>query len=130
MGVRFPSAVTTTIVNNPGAGPSNQVVCTTPPISQSLDGQLLIIMWWMVLTTGATGPIAGYDIRRGTTTAGTILTSGQPVTELANVTIIRSGAVIDTPSNAANVQYSLCFNSTNASSPTTVRDILMAVFAL
>lgn len=129
MGVRFPSQGSTAIVTTPVVGPSEQIVCTTGPISQSIDGQLFLILWEVVFTPNATGPVLAYNIRRGTTVAGTRINIGGSVTEVATVGIARSGWYIDAPGVVAQVQYSLSINVTNAST-LTINETALIVIAL
>lgn len=129
MGVRFPSVGSTT-AGTPSAPPSEWIAATSPPINQSIDGQVFLIIWSITYLGGAVGPQIAYNIRRGPLTSSTLITSGQVCTEVASVRYQRSGNTLDSPGIVANLQYSLSCNISNAATAVTVQDVSILVLAL
>jgi hypothetical protein len=129
MGVRFPGSGSNVLLNTVVA-PGEALAVLSPTISPALDNQQLVILWSITWLGGATGPVVSYNIRRGSTTAATLLTSGQTVTEANSTRYFRSGVVIDVPGIVANVQYGLFLNVTNAASGVTINDVAIMVMGL
>jgi hypothetical protein len=79
MGVRFPSISTTTVIANLPASGVETVICTTPPLTLPLDGAVVFLFWWWSGNVGAGTTGLSAIIRRGTTTAGALVTTGSSV---------------------------------------------------
>lgn len=130
MGVRFPSAFSTVALSSFISFPSEQLAVTSPPISQAIDGQVFLILWMMGFTSGVTGPLIQYIIRRGATLTGAIVYISPSIQEAGSASFVRSGMFIDSPGIVANVQYSLTYNVTNGASNGSLGQVALAVLAL
>ncbi len=131
MGVRFPSVATTTIVNALPASGAETVILTTPPLNLALDFEQIFIFWYCTLFLGTGTATLLTSLRRGTTVAGALLTSGlSPLTVTAGNNEMVSGCFIDTPGAVAGQQYSLTMAQNIATVAGTLRDVCMIAFAL
>jgi hypothetical protein len=115
MGSRLNSQFSTTIVGAFAGFPAEVVAVTSPPLTLAYDNQVVLIFWYVKYTTGVTGPVLSYNIRRGTLiTSPLVNASGAGATEVASVNIARSGCMVDAVSIPGTPQYSLTMNVSNA----------------
>jgi hypothetical protein len=131
MGVRWASQVTTTIVNATLVTTAETVVATTGPINLLIDAALVALYWLVFVTTGAgTGQLT-YRIRRGTTTAGTLVNAlAWQDAAAASTAYVRGGCYVDSPGSVAEQVYSLTMQQTGATGNGTVGDIFLAAMVL
>lgn len=130
MGVRFPGSGSKTLVTGSLTGPGQFVIVTSPLLSQSLAGQLVLIQWFFVFTASGTAPIIAYELRRGALATDTLVNVSRSCTEVAGVDICRSGCYVDAPGDIGNVQYSLVANITSGGAASTARDAAIIALAL
>lgn len=117
MSSRLGFVSTTTFVGVFGAFPGTTIAFTTPPLTLFYDGQQVVLLWYVRFTTGVTGPVCTYDLRRGTLVTSPLVTAGSAnVTEVGSVGVQRSGCFVDTSSGAGTPQYSLTITVSNAAS--------------
>lgn len=131
MGVRFPSVFSTTFIGPLPASAAETVICTTPPLSPSLDFASILLFWTFALLAGTGTASVSMAIRRGTTVAGVTITPGSFVQILAagqngNV----SGSWADTPGAVAGQQYSLTITQNGATAAGTPGNVALIAFAL
>jgi hypothetical protein len=69
-------------------------------------------------------------IRRGTTTAGALVTTGSSVLVTAASVASLSGCAPDTPGAAAGQQYSLTLTGTGTTGAGTTNDVVLMAFSL
>ncbi|SRR6266849_4145419 len=129
MGVRFPSVASTTIVTV-SVPAAETVIVTTPPLNISLDFAQIILLWYVLLTSGTGTTSLVYLLRRGTTTAGALLNVSAIDQTTAGNNTRRSGVYVDTPGAVAAQQYSLTLAQTGLTVNGTVLDVCMIAFAL
>lgn len=132
MGVRFPSVFSKTFVGPLPAGSAETVVLVSPPLTLPLDFATVIILCSANITPGASTTSFTYNLRRGTTTAGTILTfaggwtfpiiAGNPTGTLMHIN--------DTPGAAAGVQYALTVQTNGATAAGAWNDGYITAFCL
>lgn len=112
MGVRLPSVVANSIGN--AVGTAEIVVATTPPMNIPLDFATILLFWYYATTTPASTTNLQLRLRRGTTTAGTLVSSGVNQLVTASATATLSGFAFDVPGAVAGQQYSLTAQFTAA----------------
>lgn len=133
MGVRFPFLATTTIQNALPASALETVVLISPPFSPSLDLAQVGIMWSFTYTAGATNSGATYRLRRGTTTAGTLLWAPNAIWQVVmsgGNPGMAGGCYVDSPGAVAGVQYCLTCAQVGATGAGTFPDGCLMLFAL
>jgi hypothetical protein len=131
MGVRFPSASSTTIVTVNPASATEAILVTTPPLNLPLDFAQVFIHWYAVGTTGATITAITTRLRRGAALTSTrIDVGGVTFTVSAGIGFILSGCYIDTPGAAAGVQYSFTTQGTGAASGLAINDVCLLAYVL
>lgn len=131
MGVRYPSVFSNTFIGPLPAGAAETVVLTTPPLTLPLDGAAVFIIWCANILTGATTTFLNFNIRRGTTTAGTVIhlqSFAVPVT--AGSKAQGAGCYFDTPGAVAGQQYTLTVSQQAATAAGTWEDGALLAFAL
>ena len=108
MGVRFPTVASNTFVGPLPASAAETVVLTTPGISEPIDNAQVLLLWTASITPGTSTTSLVYRLRRGTTTAGTLVNAStfSFTTVAANLTTV-SGWYFDSPGTVAGQQYSL-----------------------
>jgi hypothetical protein len=131
MGVRFPSVQTNTFIGPFPANATETVVLTTPPLTLPLDSAVVLILWDFSALAGTSVTSFVLRIRRGATTAGTLVTTAQHVTPAVAGTISGlGGCYFDTPGAVAGQQYSLTCVQTAATGASTFNDAALLAFAL
>ncbi len=108
MGVRFPFAATSAIVNNTVLTSTETVVLSTPQFSPPLDNAavLIMVMWSMV--TPGTVTNYNYNLRRGNLVTSPLVNVGnQVIVEPLSSRFLRMLMFVDTPGALGPVQYSL-----------------------
>jgi hypothetical protein len=131
MGVRFPSVQTNTFIGPLPASAVETVVLTTPPLTLPLDGATVLLLWSIQITGGATTTATSVQIRRGTSTAGPVVSAGAWLFVMtAGQRYTVSGWYFDTPGAVAGQQYSLTVSQTAATGAGTWIDGAMLAFAL
>jgi hypothetical protein len=130
MGVRFPSQASNAILNQPIVTTAQTICCITPPINLPLDFALVLILWYYVVTLGASTNSVTVRIHRGTTTAGAVLNTPTNFAATASTIVSSSGCYFDTPGAVANQQYSLDIAQVGATGNATVNDVAMLAFVL
>ena len=131
MGVRYPTAVSTTLVTANIVTSAETVVVTSPPLTLTLDFSQVLL--WYAVYLGANG--AGSvniiaTIRRGAAVGGTQVSVQQrSVASPGNVTFI-SGVYVDTPGAVAGQQYSITITMQAATTNTSVTDVCLLAAAL
>src|SRR6266404_7476721 len=106
MGFRFPSASAVVIQNNTGAG-GEQVFMQVGPLSSLADGSQIILLYLISYVPTATTLNVRVTLRRGTTIAGTLLTTLTDIVGTAGQLVERSGLFVDTPTTTAPQFYVL-----------------------
>ena len=131
MGVRFPSAFSTTFVGPLPANATETVVLTTPALTLPLDSAPVFFMWCAEINAGTGTTVFAFRIRRGTTTAGAFI-GLQPWNLLASVgnAPMQSGCYVDTPGAVGGQQYSLTVVQTGATVAGVWNDGALLAFAL
>lgn len=108
MGIRNATAITNTFVGPLPASNTETVVLTTPPIQPCPDNSFIFLAWQAVITAGTSCTSLSYQIRRGTTTAGTVVgAGGWKQVAIATDSYVSSGFYFDLPGVVAGQQYSL-----------------------
>lgn len=131
MGVRYPSAASSTVLS-PNAGINTEtVIVTTPPLSPPLDGGLVMLWWFMGHAIGATAVLTTYRVRRGTTAAGTLVSPnpGSYTVAPGNV-VIASGLYVDAPGSFAGLQYSLTVIDNGSTAAGNIAEATLIAFVL
>lgn len=131
MGVRYPSVFSNTFIGPLPASAAETIVCTTPPLTLPLDGATVFLLWTFSVIAGTGNIFNSFNIRRGTTLAGTAVNAGAqagPATAASGA--MYSGAYFDTPGGVAGQQYTLTVQQGGATAAGTFRDVSMLAFAL
>ncbi len=130
MGVRYPSVSTTTILGTLPANGAETIIATTPPLNLPLDFAQVILLWYFLGNSGASTSALVFNLRRGTTLAGTLInvSSGSGVTAAAGVRF--GGCYVDTPGAVAGQQYSLSELGVGTTGAGVSNDVCMIAFAL
>lgn len=131
MGVRFPSQQSATFVGPLPASAAETVILTSPPLNISLDFATILIQWACDILAGTGTTALVFRLRRGTTTAGTLVNAAAWTHTLAaGNTAVMSGCYFDTPGAVAGQQYSLTVVQTAATGAGTFNDGALLAFAL
>jgi hypothetical protein len=131
MSSRLGFVSTTTFVGAFAGFPLTSIAFTTPPLTLAYDGQQVVLIWYLRLTSGATGPLVSYDLRRGPLVTSPLVTaSSAGVTEVGSVALQRSGCFVDTNSGAGTPQYSLTCTVSNAASNGAYNEGILIAMAL
>jgi hypothetical protein len=110
MGVRFPSVASNTFVGPLPASAAETVVLTTPPINEPVDNAQVLFVWQATIITGTSQTAVRFGLRRGTTTAGPLLGTGQWIYAIAAALQgTYGGCYFDLPGIVAGQQYSLTY---------------------
>ncbi len=126
MGVRWATVFSTTIVNATIVTTAETIVVTTPPINLTLDGALVLLMWYVNALAGAGTTNWTYLLRRGTLVASPLINVNFSENATAAVGISRGGSYVDSPGLVAEQQYSLTLTQSGATGNATVRDVFLA----
>lgn len=131
MGVHFPTANTTTSLAVIPASGAETVLCTTPPLNLILDFAQVLLFWELVALIGAGSAGVTFRIRRGTTTAGALVTTNAQFMSVgAGNNAFWSGTYVDTPGAVAGQQYSLTGQSTGTTGAWTNQEISLTALVL
>lgn len=124
------STVSSKVINATTVGGSAEAtVVVSPPINLPLDNALVIILWEVVITYGAAQTQCFYVLRRGTTSGGTQVNGGSPITIVASTTVRMTGLYFDTPGVVAGQQYNVGANANGAGGVGSVQDVSITVLA-
>ncbi len=130
MGVRYPSvAVTGPGAAYPASG-AETVILTTPPLNIPLDFAQVFLHWYIVYGVGTSTTGITMRLRRGTTTGGTLMNTGNLVQVTGGTGVIVSGCFVDTPGAVAAQQYSLTIAGTATAGAGTYGEGCMLAYAL
>lgn len=131
MGVRFPSVQTITFIGPLPANATETVVLTTGPLIPPLDSAVVFLAWYVNISTGTGTTALPVFIRRGTTVAGSLVTSGnQSFTATAPASVSNSGVFFDTAAGFTAQQYSLTVIQSGATAAGTFREGALLAFVL
>ncbi len=131
MGVRFPFVASNTIVNGTIVTTTDTVIITSPAINLTYDGALVLLLWFVRLSTGVGVTAVNYSLRRGTLATSPLVTVATiSVAEAASTAVMRSSSYFDSPGIVANQQYSLTLAQIAATGNGTVSDASIAAFML
>lgn len=130
MGVRWPTATTTTLVTGTIVTTAETVILTTPPLTLPLDFAQVMIFWYHLLLVGTGGVTATVNLRRGTAVSSTLINISQGVTVAAGNRVVLAGCYIDTPGAVGGQQYSTTITVGSATANSTVNDGALLAFAL
>lgn len=120
-----------TVVQASGLGAAETVIATTPPINISLPNQPIILFWYCFIGGGTAITSVNFKLRRGTTTAGVQINSGQSNdTSVTTGNVIRSGFYVDIPGEIAGQQYSLTLQCVGNTGSETVADVCILAMQL
>lgn len=132
MGAHNNSVGSSVIQNATIVTTAETVVATSPPISLPFDSAQVVVLCRASVVVGTGGSFCNMNIRRGTSTAGALLT-GTSLTVLgfvAGQTPVMTAWAFDTPANVAGQQYSFTLTFPATSGNTTVNDASIYVFIL
>jgi hypothetical protein len=131
MGVRFPSVFSTTFIGPLPANATETAILTTPPLSPSLDGAAIFLLWFAAMTAGTSVTAHVFRIRRGTTTGGALV-GANPWTDTLAATNLKnsSGWYVDLPGAVGGQQYTLTVVQTAATVAGTFQDGALLAFML
>jgi hypothetical protein len=131
MGVRFPGGGSKTIVTASVAGPLEAVIATAPAIDQAIDGQPIMILWYVAATNGGAGSYTpNWNLRRGNAITSTLINVAQAISGGGiNDVRIFSGSYFDLPGISGRLQYSLSLNQTGTGT-ITIQDAFIAAIGL
>ena len=130
MGVRFGSVSTIVNVGVLPATGAETVIMTTPPLTLPLDSAQIFLFWYFLGNTGASTTVLTWRLRRGTTTGGTLINSGNGVGVTAAVNATLSGCYNDTPGAVAGQQYSWTLQGTSTAGAGTFLEGCMTAMVL
>lgn len=131
MGVRFPSIASTTFVGPFPANATETVILSTPPLNVSLDFSQIFLLWACDILAGTGVTALVFRLRRGTTTAGTLINAAAWThTIAAGNSAVLNGVYPDIPGAVAGQQYSLTCVQTGATAASTFTDGALLAFAL
>ena len=131
MGVRFPSVASNTFVGPFPANDTETVVLITPPINEPIDNAQVLLFFSASLGVGAAVTSLTFRIRRGTTTAGTIIFLSPPIaTVVAGNNYLGSFWYFDFPGVVAGQQYCLTVVQTAATGASVWTDGAMIAMVL
>jgi hypothetical protein len=130
MGVRFSTAYSNSGLGAPGAAGSEIVCITTPPLTQILDGAQVLIFWYLLTTVGLGTTLANVRLRRGTTTAGQLISSNFTTNVTAAFNTVFSGVYADSPGPVAGQQYSMTLAGAGTTGAWTPLDFSMLAIIL
>ena len=131
MGVRFPSVQTNTFIGPLPASAAETVLCTTPPLSLPLDFAVVFLFWTFALTAGTGTTSVSFNIRRGPTITGALVTPNTWAQAIAAGALgLMSGNVFDAPGAVGGQQYSLTMTQNGATAAGTPGNVGLLAFAL
>src|SRR6266852_58152 len=130
MGVRYPTVSTTTVLGVSISGAGESVMCTTLPLNIPLDFAQVILLWYCLWLTNTTGTTVAWRLRRGTTTAATLINVSNTLPTGAAIQMAHSGIYVDTPGAVAGQQYSLSCLLAGGGGNAGGLDVAMIAFAL
>jgi len=131
VGVRYPSQASNTFVGPLPANATETVILVSPPLNISLDFSQIFIQWACDILAGTSTTALVFRLRRGTTTAGTLINAAAWTHTLAaGNSAAMSGAYFDTPGAVAGQQYALTVVQTAATAAGTFNDGALLAFAL
>lgn len=129
MGVRMASVFSNTIVASPALA-AETVICTTGAINLAVDNAQVILVAFVEITIGTSGTLLTLKLRRGTTTAATLINVGNGATVVAANIVRHSIVYADSPGVVAGLQYSLTATVANGAATSTVGDVGLLAFVL
>jgi hypothetical protein len=111
------------------ATPTNSegVIITTAGVSTGSQGDPVVIDWALSLTAGTSTTGVTINVRRGTTTAGTLVYTTGVLTAVAANSYNWSGRAVDVPGNVAGQQYILTVTQQAGTVAGTANDIVITV---
>lgn len=132
MGSRYPSQGTTTIVTAVlGTAGLENIIATTAALTLPFDGSPVFLHWYVKYTTGTTGPLMTYNVRRGPLgTSPLVNASIANCTEVGSINLARGGCMLDANPGSSQPQYSLCMNFSNAANNCTILEVALLAFSL
>ncbi len=130
MGVRFPGSGNNTIVNASIVTNAATIVAVSNLLNLAIDFQQVLILWMLAITWGASTTAAALRLRRGSTTAGTLLNVAPSLTVVAAQIVQYSGTYVDTPGAVANQQYAIEVQTTGATANHAVQDVNISAVLL
>jgi len=117
------------IQNNTGAG-GEQVFMQVGPLSSLADGSQIILLYLISYVPTATTLNVRVTLRRGTTIAGTLLTTLTDIVGTAGQLVERSGLFVDTPTTTAPQFYVLDVNNITTGAATVFTELQFFAFTL
>jgi hypothetical protein len=130
MGVRFIGGGSTAIVNTNIVTTTETVVAIAPPVSVPYDTATVILLWYVLYTTGTSTSGSTLRLRRGTTVTGAQVNVSGNVGQGGGAQAEQSGLYTDQPGSIAQLQYCLTVAQAGATGNGTVLDVCMYVFVL
>src|SRR5215831_3868293 len=131
MGVRFPSVQSNTIVNATLTTTVETVLAVLPPFTPPLDSSVILVLGRCTVTTGTASTGFIPRLRRGTTTAGTLISVGTgQYTAASGVTELFQEWYFDNPGAVSGQQYCLTGQQVAATAGATCTDAAIYAFAL
>jgi hypothetical protein len=123
MGVRTPSIGTNTFVGPLPANANETVIYSIGPFNEPIDNAQVLLFWFFSYTPGTANSSAQFNIRRGTTVAGTRLNlqNWQNQTVAAQP-FYAAGCYVDSPGIVAGVNYVLTIVQVGATAAGTLPD--------
>ena len=130
MGVRYPTAFSTTIAGSPPASGAETVVCISAPLTIPLDFAQVLLFWYVSLTTGAGTTSLTWRLRPGTTLTGATINQAFGFVVTAATQTQASGCYVHTPGAVAGQQYALTLQGTGTTGAMSVNDVCLLALAL
>lgn len=130
MGVRFPSVQSNTLVNANVAINAETIVLTTAGLTPPLDSAVVLLVWFMIHTVGATAGGSTYRLRRGNALTSPLINLAVGATVTAGNTVLHSGSYFDTPGAVSGQQYTLTCIDTGSTAVGAINDASLLAFAL
>ena len=130
MGVRFPFAVSNTLVTGTIVTTTETVFISAPPITPSQDFAQILIEVGLQFTTGTATTSYLLRILRGTVAGTGIVLSSGNLADSLGILSSRLVMALDTPAAYGPVQYSCSIQQAAATGNGTVTSATIAVFAL
>ncbi len=130
MGVRWPTAFSTTIINGTLVTTAETIMATSPPINLTQDGALVLLFWQIegVLGVGATA--FQIRLRRGTLVTSPLVNVNGGQTLAASTNFLSGGAYPDSPGIVAEQQYTLTCQQVSATGNASINDAFIGVMVL
>lgn len=126
---RLGTAFNSVVVASP-TNATETVIATVGPISPTVDGGLILIMFSIIIQMGSSGTSFVHKIRQGTTVAGTLLWNpGQGVAIAPPNNMLFTGFAFDVNAGADQM-YALTSTSLNAVAGSTVSNVSFLAISL